>query len=121
MNAYWCKRASAVAQARQLSLTPPEITLSLPCRQTLGDEMDNEKPVEPVTDATSIAEPQIATKPAKKKKRSAKKTAKKAASKKAKASKKSKKTAKKSAAARSAKKGRKRTAKKSAKKKKSKR
>jgi hypothetical protein len=102
-------------------LTPPEIPLSLLRRQTLGDEMDDEKPVDPMTDATSVAEPQIVTKPAKKKKRSSKKTSKKAASKKAKASKKSKKTAKKSSAKKSAKKGRKQAAKKAAKKKKSKR
>src|SRR5207302_2003455 len=78
-----------------------------------GPGSDEEKPVEPMADTTSAAEPPRAA--AKKKKRSAKK-----ASRKAKTSKKAKKAGKKSSAKKSAKKGRKKAGKKAGKKKKSK-
>jgi hypothetical protein len=104
-------RVRAVSSPR-IRFTHLRIPLSLSLRQTLGDNMDDEKPVEPMMDVPSpVMEPPKAPakKPAKARK-AAKKVAKKVMPKKA------KKAGKKAAAKKSAKKAVKKSAKKATKK-----
>jgi outer membrane biosynthesis protein TonB len=105
------------AQAHCLSLTPRRIPLSSAPRQTLGDDMDDEKSIlEQATDAMSSvadATKQAAKTAVKKVKKAVKKVAKKVTPKK---TKKTKKAAKKSSAKKSAKKAVKKSAKKKKKK-----
>jgi hypothetical protein len=101
--------------SHRIRFTHLRIALSLSFRQTLGDNMDDEKPVEPMMEAPSpVMEPPKAPakKPAKARK-AAKKVAKKVMPKKAK---KAKKAGKKAAAKKSAKKAVKKSAKKATKK-----
>jgi hypothetical protein len=108
-----CQGSRGVSSHR-IRFTHLRIPLSLSFRQTLGDNMDDEKPVEPMMEAPSpVVEPPKA--PAKKPKarKAAKKVAKKVMPKKAK---KAKKAGKKAAAKKSAKKAVKKSAKKATKK-----